>query len=349
MVTISGLSGERDRAQLILVGAVAIAFIVMGLVVVFNTVLYTENVASTGSVSEPQEAQEFARTMLVESARLVERVNAMEPHATPDAVNESLTSNFTKYNTGVRNVSAAAAPVFVNVTDVRSAKRTFAGRASQVDGSTLESAATNRNWSVTSAGQGTVVREFDLAVDANSLAGESGTEAFRLVWQDEAADDNYTVWIYEDDSTGNVAIRTLSDDDTDAPAEDFGSASDECVIDGSSGETVRFNLSEGSIMGETKCSSELDVSDGIPDGELRTVSFVRGDNAAGNYSLVAYRDSAVGPSSYIDSTALNKASVSTSSPRWSYAAWEVTIEVSYQSTRASFTDSYVIEVYNRSR
>ncbi|QLG50540.1 hypothetical protein [Natrinema halophilum] len=45
------VSERRERAQVILIGAIALAFIILGIVVVFNGVLYTETLSS-GSASQ---------------------------------------------------------------------------------------------------------------------------------------------------------------------------------------------------------------------------------------------------------------------------------------------------------
>jgi hypothetical protein len=54
-----GGADSRERAQLILVGSIAIAFVVIGLVVVINTVLFTENVATSGSIERSGSAENF--------------------------------------------------------------------------------------------------------------------------------------------------------------------------------------------------------------------------------------------------------------------------------------------------
>ncbi|WP_255170022.1 DUF7261 family protein [Natrononativus amylolyticus] len=51
---VSGRS--RDRGQLILVSAIAIAFIILGVVVVFNGLLYTQTVSSSGTSGETAHA-----------------------------------------------------------------------------------------------------------------------------------------------------------------------------------------------------------------------------------------------------------------------------------------------------
>ncbi|WP_254767771.1 DUF7261 family protein [Salinilacihabitans rarus] len=51
------VSETRDRGQLILVAAISIAFIILGLVVVFNGVLYTETVSSSGTSGSVTDAE----------------------------------------------------------------------------------------------------------------------------------------------------------------------------------------------------------------------------------------------------------------------------------------------------
>ena len=49
------VSDRRDRGQLLLVGAVAIAFIILGVVVVFNGVLYTQTISGGGTTAETRD------------------------------------------------------------------------------------------------------------------------------------------------------------------------------------------------------------------------------------------------------------------------------------------------------
>ncbi|WP_207588614.1 DUF7261 family protein [Halomontanus rarus] len=53
----STLRSTRDRAQLILIAAIALAFIILGIVVVFNSVLYTQTMSSSSSIETTSDAQ----------------------------------------------------------------------------------------------------------------------------------------------------------------------------------------------------------------------------------------------------------------------------------------------------
>ena len=73
MVTRPSLT-EGDRAQLVLVGSVAIAFIIVSLVVVFNTVLFTNNLAARGSVEKVEDASGFQQQVERELPELIRHV-----------------------------------------------------------------------------------------------------------------------------------------------------------------------------------------------------------------------------------------------------------------------------------
>lgn len=345
------MNARSDRAQLILVGAVAIAIIVLGLAVVFNTVLYTENVASTGAASEPRDAQLLNKQVRVGSAGLVDRVNANASWESQTEAYDALKENISKYSSGLANVTGASKPASVAVEEGSQADAVFAARVEQDDGTKFTNIVDSKNWSMTAGSPGSpvLVRNFDMVIDANSLGGETKKEAFRVVWQDSSQDDTFTLWIYEDNSSENIAIRTLTDDETTSPITDFGSEdSDECVISGSSSSDVAFNISDSQIRGYDDCSEELNVSKGIPDGERRSIQFVRGDNVTGDYSMVVWRGGS-SPSTYISPDIALPASAGTTDPHWTYAVWEFEATTSYDSGTVSFEQTSVIEVYNRSR
>jgi hypothetical protein len=345
------MDARSDRAQLILVGAVAIAFIVLGLAVVFNTVLYTENVASTGAASEPRDAQLLNKQVRVGSAGLVDRVNANASWESQTDAYDALKENISKYSSGLANVTGASKPVSVAVEEGSQADAEYAARIEQDDGTEFTNIVGTKNWSMTTGSPGStvIVRNFDMVVDSNSLGDETEDEAFRVVWQDSSGDDTYTLWIYEDDSSGDIAIRTLTDDETASPITDFGSeGSDECVLSGSSSSEVAFNISDGQIRGYDDCSEELNVSKGIPDGERRSVQFVRGDNVTGDYSMVVWQGGS-SPSTYISPDVAPPVDAGTIDPHWAYAIWEFEATTSYDSGSVSFEETSVIEVYNRSR
>ena len=70
-----GSTNNRDRGQIILIGAIAVAFIILGIVLVFNGVLYTETL-STGSSSQSASNAATTETEITQGiACLIERLD----------------------------------------------------------------------------------------------------------------------------------------------------------------------------------------------------------------------------------------------------------------------------------
>ncbi|MCL7418278.1 MAG: hypothetical protein M8354_10625, partial [Halalkalicoccus sp.] len=66
---------EPDRGQLILVTGVTIAVILVALVVLLNTVIYTENLATRGIDSGADDALEYRATVVGSVGELIEYEN----------------------------------------------------------------------------------------------------------------------------------------------------------------------------------------------------------------------------------------------------------------------------------
>jgi len=344
---------RSDRAQLILVGAVAIAFIVLGLAVVFNTVLYTENVASTGAADAPRGAETLNGEVEYGAKSLVARTNLDGNWLDNSTARTGTKSNVSKYSTNMTSVEGSAGSVVVSfealdVTDT-DGEDVMGATIQHYGGQFVDADATdpNQNWSVVSSGA-PEFGEFNMTVDASSLAPEASDDKFRVVWNASDSNNNYSVWVYRDSSSGNVAIRTFNDSAN--PATDFGTDADECVLSETSdpGSEVELQFSAGDIVDHPECSGQIDVSAGIPSEETRTLSFHRGESVAGSYTLVVNDPGAVG-SDINSPSALSPPILASDSPYWTHAVWEVTLAVTYDSGTVSYEETYQIEVYNRSR
>jgi hypothetical protein len=335
---------RSDRAQLILVGAVAIAFIVLGLAVVFNTVLYTENVASTGAASAPRDAQVLNAEVELGTKRLVERVNHKRKPKTNAQAYDNLTANVSAYSDGMTKVVGAASPSLVSFSVADSTPDVnYGARIRDDDGSNFETPAGAKNWTLMNpVGDGSIVRDFDMTVNRTELGAGTQKEAFHIVWSPPGSTDNHVVWIYEKSSTNEVAIRTVNDSAN--PARDFSGT--ECVLPGSdSASTVTFNFSDGSIQGYDACDGQLGPWPHIDNETNRNITFYRADNVTGTYSLTIKDQSQLNSVLYLPTSGF----LSSGDPYWTSAVWEFELSVRYESGQATFTETYPIEVYNRSR
>ncbi len=104
----------RDRGQLILVGAIAIAFIVLGVVVVFNGVLYTQAISSGDSVESVTNAQTTELEVQRGVCGVLERLNEDDTvNATAHEVRYH--DNVEAFSDTYRTTTAQSRPALVHV------------------------------------------------------------------------------------------------------------------------------------------------------------------------------------------------------------------------------------------
>ncbi|OLZ41359.1 hypothetical protein A6E15_10325 [Natrinema saccharevitans] len=99
------VADRQPRGQIILIGAISLAFIILGIVVVFNGVLYTETLSS-GPVSQ---SGPDATVTDLEIERGVSCALAKGGNGK---------SNVSAFNDAYRNMTGESRPVAVNVSDL---------------------------------------------------------------------------------------------------------------------------------------------------------------------------------------------------------------------------------------
>jgi hypothetical protein len=319
---------------------------VLGLAVVFNTVLYTENVASTGAASAPRDAQVLNREVEVGVKRLAERVNAKGAFGNPvypagaDEAYDGVRDNVSAYSEGLTKVVGASSPALTSVSvSSNFADTTFGARIHERGGSDFRAPGGAPNWTLMEPNEHAIVRDFDMTVDTSTLAS-GGQDAFRVMWSTQGSNENHVVWIYQT-SSNEVAIRTVND--STQPYRDF--TGTECVLpDSDSASTVTFNFSDGAVQGYDACDSQLGPWATIDNETTRNVTFIRGDSVEGSYSLTMNDETALNPTFQFQDVSLGGGR-----PFVTWDVWEFEIAVRYDSGQATFTEEYYVEVYNRSR
>jgi hypothetical protein len=107
---------SRDRAQLMLVGAVTIAVLLVGLVIVFNSALFTETVDQESAVQTGDNAVLFMSQTERDLRSLALRVNHGRTYKNHALVNESMERNVTQFDRILSESYAGASSMYVNVT-----------------------------------------------------------------------------------------------------------------------------------------------------------------------------------------------------------------------------------------
>lgn len=120
---------RRERAQVILIGAVSLAFIILGIVVVFNGVLYTETLSSGGTSQSAANANAIEREVNQSIGCLLVEVER-QSDASGSTLKAQAETNISTFNTAYQNTTANATPAAVNINYINAT----------ASGSTLESA-----------------------------------------------------------------------------------------------------------------------------------------------------------------------------------------------------------------
>ncbi|SDQ47319.1 hypothetical protein [Natronobacterium texcoconense] len=99
---------EQTRGQLILIGAIALAFIILGVVVVFNGVLYTETISSS-STSQSASNEEVTGLEIEQS---VGCLLAMEQNGT---LEDDFDAEIDRLRNSYRNLTAQSTPAVADI------------------------------------------------------------------------------------------------------------------------------------------------------------------------------------------------------------------------------------------
>lgn len=116
MVIALGKNGhERSRAQLILIGSIAIALVIVGLVVVINTVLFTENIATSESAERAGEAAEFDFQTRRDTRSLILRLNHDQRRVDGPTLADRIEGNLTTFERLLRESRASQDGAWVEI------------------------------------------------------------------------------------------------------------------------------------------------------------------------------------------------------------------------------------------
>lgn len=287
-----------DRGQLILVGAVVIAIALVGVVVVLNSVLYTENVGNREPVSATQDVRDAQTLVREDIGSLVRRVNDDARYDSPSAVRTAVNESVAEYGTliGLRLARRAPASLNLSVTD-----ETVGTGIEQDSGGDFSDAGDGNNWTVA---RNADVRRYVATVNRSSLSTDPAT-AFAVTTTDGAAD--WTLSVYRNGT--NVVVRTN------------GSATPtaSCPV---AAERVRIDLRNGSAGG---CS--FTFADGVGDGY--DVEYRNGVNASGNYSIVLNGTDATIPSGSVHTD-------SSASPYRTYVVYDFAVRLTYATPELTY-------------
>jgi len=302
-----GRDRDRDRGQLILVTGLAVAVTLVALVLLLNTVIYTQNLATRGTGVEHGEAVAFRGQATSGVGEVVDAENRAG-YDDWETVEENVTAAVERYD----NLSTRYSAERGTIADVEE------GTLSLSEGTILHQ--TDDSRSFRSAGGGadwqlaenvSAVRRFRATVSGEDLSDDpSGAFTVRLVGESDTRE----FYLYNDSAD---AIAVSNDPDESPP--------DGCTA---SGPEATVDLTAGTVGG-TDCP-ELDFP---TESDEYNVTFENGAEATGTYELTVGLppgDSKVKTDEFADP------GDDDSSPRWGHAVYDAAFDVHFETPTLEF-------------
>lgn len=315
MNTLDRIAGEQTsedrRGQLVLVAGLALAVILVAFVLLANTAIFTENLATRDNGVGEHDALGYRSSVVDGVGGIVDRENENAVGSDDyDAVKSNINASISALDEQLRGAAArSAASARINesgltYTEGRLIRQTDASRE-------FRAANGDADWAVVTDTDG--VRAF--AMDVDPLAsGSPGSLSgvFTIIVNDTSDGTEWRVYVYE--TGGDVVV---------AVEPDGGSQTQVCAV---AGTTVTLDLTAGTLDGEA-CSG-LDWAAGVTDEY--SVKFANGDEAQGTYDLTA-----AGGSSVFDPTLVND-DPSSGSPYAADAVYAVDVPVRFQTPELEY-------------
>jgi len=260
--------GDDDRGQLLLVTGLAIAFAIVAIVLLLNTAIYTQNLASRNPSPGADDALQYRQEVVDGTGGIVDHEN-FEEYAYSDESDlrtdvrngvDHLATQLTRQH-AERGTSTSVSSVTLSEGDLvrqTDLNRDFTGAASNGN---------PEDWDV--AITATDARAFEMTVKDDRLESASvGSfgDAFRVQVSDGT--DRWQMFVYEDGGDITVAVKN----DTSAAVEACRTSDDEATI----------SLSKGTLDG-SNCP-KLEWAKGV--STPYTVGYENGHNAEGAYEFV---------------------------------------------------------------
>lgn len=295
---------SRDRGQLILVAGLTVAVILVMLVLLLNTVIYTENLATRGIDSEAGDAIEYRATVVGSVEELIERENEHYDEGHPPEVGVKV---------GIEEVDRMLSERHLErgtIAEVRSSQTqtdVSSPRIWQNESSTLTANGGESDWTVVTTVTDTGL--FVLTVDSiDAWVNGGDNERLRIVVDDPETESS---WILKINASDSAAYEVIVND-----SEPLSYQTDSLEID----------LVSGTINENPEFS---------PPPESGTIGFRNGDTTTGTFELHA-----TGTASESDLTEYDGGSGG--DPYYTYPVASVDLRIHYETSELRFATEETI-------
>lgn len=310
---------SRERAQLILVGSIAIAVVLIGLTIVLNSAVFTENVAGGSSVGATGDVAEFDREAIRNVRSLVVRINHESVYSGTGGGETTLKGdvrqNVSAYSDVLAESYADSGSVYVNVTYEETGA--IGNRIVQDDDANFSDNPGSDTWTLVD--EPFVLGWYVVNVDVQNV---SQTDPFYLELTDASGTEL------------NVSMQQTSDGELDVNASIAGGNVSDVTCTPKNGRVLLDVLDGTSYTGDCSFNSTGYLQ--RPYAELRVVD---GENGRGKYDVVMNRT---------DTASLNGVPncASVNEPCRSIAAWSVNVTTVYETGSLSHERNREVTVYD---
>lgn len=301
----------RERAQLILIGSIAIAVVLIGLTIILNSVIFTENVSQSDAIEVSGDVDEFLTETRRTTQDLTLRVNHAEEYTSLSRLNSNLNRNFTNYSRVLGEANADTGSVYVNIS--YQGEQTVGRRVVQSEDDNFTKNGSD-DWAVDGGGS-KYVGWFAMNVDVDNV---SKSDHFKLRITNTSGN---TLGITLRQSTsGDLRVNSTIDGNHVSNAT--------CLTSNS---RVFLDIVGGNAL-TSACSFN---STSYLEQPYSDIEFVNGSNAYGKYSVVVNDESGLNVADCPDST----------EPCKTPAIWEATVNAIYETGTISYESTQDVNIY----
>ncbi|WP_318569835.1 hypothetical protein [Salinigranum marinum] len=310
--------GRDDRGQLFLVAALTLAVLFVGLALLLNTAIYTENLATRNTDPGTDPSIGYRATAEESARELLRRENAnntgdpAKDYGYP-TVSDWYVGSVGDWSNGTGLHAARharVASVSVDATE----------HGTRIEQSNASRAFTNRSgaadWTLAT---GIDVRDVRFTVAHGSVVASNDSalanDPFRVELDNST--DTWKLYVYDDIDTGGDDVSVAVVNDTGFVGE--------CTRPGSS--PAAIDVSNGSVNGTACPALETVALGGDANVEDSDVSFVNADHAGGTYELTV--SSGSGFTNFYDNDGTGP---SQGSPFITAVVYDATVTITYEST-----------------
>lgn len=301
---------NTERGQLILITGLAIAVTLVALVLLMNTVIFTENLATRGAAVGGQDVVEYQGTLVEGVGGVIDEENQAE-HEKQALVEENVTAGISQLDELVthqyvrRGTIATMDASTISYTEGRLVRHT--------DGTAFDAPSGDRNWTV--AEDVPASRQFRMTVDGTTLSQTTDPESgFHVSLKDTTTGNTWRAYLYND-SNNDVAVAVKN-----------GTESIPTKVCSISRRNVTVDFTAGTVGGE-ECSG-LQWAKGVEN--QYTINYTYGDRAQGTYNITVRSDGVTFPALGLGSNSGTPYSV--------HAVYSATFEFRYETADLAYSN-----------